>query len=96
MQVVYQNQFIEESQVHLKISNRGFLYGDGFFETLLYLNNQLPYLENHFQRILRALNAFELVQPEYFNLTYLTETIHQLCHKNKLDFSSSENHDLEK
>ncbi len=85
MQVVYQNQLINESQVHLKISNRGFIYGDGFFETLLYLNNQSPYLENHFQRILRAFNAYELVKPDYFNLTYLEKIIHQLCYKNKLD-----------
>lgn len=85
MQVVYQNQLIEESHVHLKLSNRGFLYGDGFFETLLYLNNQIPYLENHLERIVRALAAYELVQPPTFNLTFLTESIHQLCHKNNLD-----------
>lgn len=85
MQVVYQNQFLEESQVQLKITNRGFLYGDGFFETILYINNQIPYLEKHLKRITHALSAFDLVQPSDFNLTYLTETIHQLCHNNKLN-----------
>ncbi len=85
MQVVYQNQLIEESQVQLKISNRGFLYGDGFFETILYLNKQLPYLKNHCERIFRGLDAYELAQPDYFNLAYLEETIHQLCQRNKLD-----------
>lgn len=84
MQVVYQNQFISDQHALLKITNRGFLYGDGFFETLLYANNQIPYLELHLQRIFRAFSAFELTHAPFFDLTYLTDTIHELCHKNKL------------
>lgn len=84
MQVVYQNQFLEESQISLKTTNRGFLYGDGFFETILFANNRLPHINEHYTRITNALTAYELTPPSFFNSFYLNDIIEELCKKNQL------------
>lgn len=38
--------------------NRGYLYGDGFFETIRILNGTIPLLFNHLQRISEALDIY--------------------------------------
>ena len=46
------NQLTEEKEIRLTNKNRGFLYGDGFFETIKIFNKKPFNLENHFQRII--------------------------------------------
>lgn len=40
--------------------NRGFLYGDGFFETIRILNGKIPLIQTHIDRIAEALSIYEL------------------------------------
>jgi len=40
--------------------NRGFLYGDGFFETIRVFDNQIPLIEFHINRIQDALKIYQL------------------------------------
>lgn len=40
--------------------NRGFLYGDGFFETIRIFNGQVPLLHYHIQRIHEGLKIYHL------------------------------------
>ncbi len=40
--------------------NRGYLYGDGFFETIRILNGSIPLIFNHLQRISEALEIYSL------------------------------------
>ena len=44
--------------------NRGFLYGDGFFETIRVTKNFVPLLEYHVKRIHEALEIYQL-EPEF-------------------------------
>ena len=44
----------------LKSVNRGFLYGDGFFETIRIVNGQIPLLQTHIDRIADALAIYDL------------------------------------
>ena len=41
MIVYFNSKYIEENKVSLSIKDRGFLLGDGIFETILYKNKQL-------------------------------------------------------
>lgn len=43
--------------------NRGFLYGDGFFETIRTVNGSVPLLPFHLKRIKKALEIYQL-EPE--------------------------------
>lgn len=52
-------EFINEnsSEKHL---NRGFLYGDGLFETLIYENKELKFFDDHCLRLRHGLNALSI------------------------------------
>lgn len=53
--------------------NRGFLYGDGFFETLRVSNGTIPLIEYHIKRIDEAL-AIYLLEPEFnIDVAFLEE-----------------------
>ena len=40
-----------ESKEHIEISDRGFQYGDGLFETIEVRNGQAVFLERHLERL---------------------------------------------
>ena len=40
-----------KAQTQIAVADRGFQYGDGLFETIEILNNQLVFLEQHLQRL---------------------------------------------
>lgn len=44
--------------------NRGFLYGDGFFETIRIIDNQIPLLAFHLQRISEAIEIYQF-EPSF-------------------------------
>tara|TARA_B100001057_G_C22586717_1_gene847348 strand:+ start:165 stop:872 length:708 start_codon:yes stop_codon:yes gene_type:complete len=41
--------------------NRGFLYGDGFFETIRVTNGQIPLINQHLERIEEAIDIYKLI-----------------------------------
>jgi branched-chain amino acid aminotransferase len=41
--------------------NRGFLYGDGFFETIRVTNGQIPLINQHIERIEEAIDIYQLI-----------------------------------
>lgn len=45
------------------VTNRGFLYADGIFETLRAVRGQLLFLDDHFQRIREGLKAHRIHPP---------------------------------
>ena len=56
MKFIIKNQkFIPEKQAQISINERGFLYGDGIFESLKIYNYKIYDFKNHLQRIKRAL-----------------------------------------
>ena len=46
--------------------NRGFLYADALFDTLIYKNNSFIYLENHFFRLLAGMRQLRMEIPTFF------------------------------
>ncbi|MGB0850768.1 MAG: aminotransferase class IV, partial [Bacteroidia bacterium] len=50
------------------MQNRGFLYGDGFFETIRVYNGQIPLIDAHIDRIEDALEIYEM--DIQFDVTY--------------------------
>lgn len=64
MVVCYNFQLIPESEFQLSISNRAFQYNDGAFETMLFVDGKVRFLEDHLNRLHRAAQVLKLVLPE--------------------------------
>lgn len=61
---VYINgQFLPKEKAFVRVTDRGFLYGDGVFETLRTYSGRLFLLSEHLQRLQKSASSIELVLP---------------------------------
>lgn len=61
MKYVYLNSRLEpESEARISIYDRGFIYGDGFFETILSVNGRLQFLNEHLERLENSCRDFRI------------------------------------
>ncbi len=80
--VVLNNQLIDQNDVKLSVKNRGFAYGDGFFESIKIFNKKPFNFENHFKRIEVSANYLDLkFKLSQDHLLYMIST---LLDKNKI------------
>lgn len=54
---------VGESRFELTLPNRGLLFGDGFFETLIFTDGRLRYAAGHHARMVAAAAALHLTLP---------------------------------
>lgn len=80
--VIFNNQLTAEESIGALLTNRGFLYGDGFFETIVLRNGHLFFLEQHIERALTAIQVLQLQTDEAWNLIRLKTLIHKLWKEN--------------
>jgi branched-chain amino acid aminotransferase len=66
----------------LLVSNRGYRYGDGLFETMKVINEKILLEEYHFERLFSGLSLLKFEIPKLFTAKKLTEEILGLCKKN--------------
>ena len=79
---VYLNDdLVPLSQARVSVNDRGFLYGDGFFETLRAAEGRPQLLEEHLARLRASAQAFRISFPQDFPWT---ERIHQVLYANGL------------
>jgi branched-chain amino acid aminotransferase/para-aminobenzoate synthetase component 1 len=76
------DQLIPISQARVSVNDRGFLYGDGFFETLRAEAGRPHFLREHLKRLQASAQAFRLSFPE--NIPW-EERLGQLLTANGLD-----------
>jgi branched-chain amino acid aminotransferase len=74
------------SQARVSVNDRGFLYGDGLFETLRAEAGRVRFLPEHLDRLAASARAFRLPFPE--NIPW-QERLAQLLTANGLDRSSA-------
>jgi branched-subunit amino acid aminotransferase/4-amino-4-deoxychorismate lyase len=55
--------WVQESEAMVPVENRGLMYGDGLFETILYHQGRLMVLESHLNRFFYGLNHLGLSFP---------------------------------
>ena len=58
------NDLIPVSQARVPVNDRGFLYGDGLFETLRADDARVHFLSEHLERLAASARAFRLPFPE--------------------------------
>ena len=72
----------EETDAHIATTDRGFLLGDGIFETLLVRNGKPVFLDAHCKRLTRGATALGFTSP--LDATAMLEAIATLLDANKL------------
>lgn len=64
---LFNGQFYKENEQLLLVSNRGFCYGDGFFESMRIANGRLLFASEHWGRLIRATSFLGINIPELLN-----------------------------
>lgn len=83
MNFIYHNGvFMNSKEPSIHVSNRGFRYADGFFESIRIVNGKVVFFANHFTRIVEAMKAFKFETPIGFSQQRLKEEIQALAKKN--------------
>lgn len=82
----FNGQIVAEN-TNLSNTNRGFLYGDGIFETLKIVNNKILYLEDHYFRLMASMRIVRMQIPSHFTLEFMEQEILNLA--NELNVSDS-------
>lgn len=80
------NGFISPKE-DLKLShkNRAFKYGDAVFDTLKYKDGDIPFLEDHYFRIMSSTRMLRMKIPMDFNLDYYKDEILKTVRANKFE-----------
>jgi branched-chain amino acid aminotransferase len=85
MRFAFKNgEFIDADGAIIGLTNRGYRYADGFFETIRVYNGKPLFLEHHFSRILDGLKAYRIERDINFTLQRLEREIGELLVKNEI------------
>lgn len=82
------NGEILSSDTNLSNSNRGFLYGDGVYETLKIVDNKILFFEDHYFRLMASMRIVRMQIPNNFTLEYIEEQVLNLALANKCQDSA--------
>ena len=70
MEIFLNGQFMPEGDAKVSVFDRGFLYGDGVFETLRVYNGKPFLLDRHLGRLAHSLGGLYIRDPYNFNQWY--------------------------
>lgn len=82
--IIYNNILGKEQDLVVPVFNRGLMYGDGFFETIIFANGKLQYYDQHYLRLTAAAVASKIELPSTLQKDELKAQIFALIDKNNL------------
>jgi branched-chain amino acid aminotransferase len=82
------NGTLLETNTNLLEQNRGFLYGDGVFETLKVVDGTILFFEDHYFRLMAAMRIVRMEIPMSFTLEFLEEQVLVLAKNNHCENSA--------
>ena len=77
---IFNGQAFTKDNNPVSISNRGFRYGDGLFETARILNGKIPLIKKHIERILKYAKVLKLPNIDSLSVDKI-ENLADLCIK---------------
>lgn len=77
-------QILPEIEAQVSVKHRGFRYGDGVFETILFDADALHFWESHYFRLMAAMRILRMEIPMSFTPEYLEEEIRKTLQANGL------------
>ena len=63
MTIFLNGQFVPEAQAVIPVNDRGFMYGDGLFETVRVVNSRPFRLAQHLERMTRGADFLKIKPP---------------------------------
>jgi aminodeoxychorismate lyase len=81
MIVFLNGKFVPEEQALVSVFDRGYLYGDGLFESMLLLNGKPFHWAQHLERLERGAKFLKIRIP--FSPEELRDFARRLCHENR-------------
>jgi branched-chain amino acid aminotransferase len=82
MFVFFNGQFVPEAEAVVSVNDRGFLLGDGLFETLRVVNGRPFRMAQHLERLTRGANFLKIQPP--FTARELEKFARQLIEQNRM------------
>lgn len=79
----YNGEIIPSVNPVLEISNRGFRYGDGLFETVRIAKDKLCFAELHAERLQRGMKVLKMDNAEKFSVDFIEKQIKGLLKRNQ-------------
>jgi len=80
----FNGSIISSDQQIFSVSNRGFRYGDGLFESMRYMNGKLKFPDLHIDRVLKGMKVLKLENSFYLDSWLLREKVDELARRNKI------------
>jgi len=87
--IYYNGNFISKNEFSISIDNRGFRYGDSFFETIKCHDGKPVFWEEHYFRIAGSFCVLKMNPPSEFEIEKLNSIIQDLLIQNNLNLSAS-------
>lgn len=78
----FNGKILPDDKPALLVSNRGYRYGDGIFETIKVVQEKIQLEQFHFERLFSGLSLLKFDIPKLFTKERLAEEILVLCKKN--------------
>ncbi len=80
----FDGQIIAEDEHIATVDNRALRYGDGLFETMLWKDGTIRFLELHIARLQRGMQTLQLEEIGKFDEYFLRSKIEELIRKNNM------------
>jgi 4-amino-4-deoxychorismate lyase len=84
MYLLFNNTLETEENFKISLSNRGFNYGDGLFESMIFQNHGILYLQDHYERIIGGMTALSIQIPEFFHPDTIQTSVQNLVSQNNI------------
>jgi len=84
MNINFNGEVYKQDSLQLPITDRGFQYGDGLFETMIWKNDQVRFLSDHLNRLRRGMKALRLDPGNITGREKLKDAISGLISENQI------------
>ena len=82
--MVLNGELVPENTTHPLFNNRGFYYGDGFFESMRFFDGKILLSDLHMQRLHRSLLLLEMNPEGFPDINTLESIIDKVVNKNEI------------
>lgn len=80
----YNGTIVPGDMAILTADNRAFRYGDGVFETMLFKDGAIRFLDRHIERLQRSMQKIQLDKASKFDAFFVKTITEELIRKNKM------------
>ena len=80
----YNGTVVPHDMAILDVDSRAFRYGDGIFETMLWKDGDIRFLDLHLERLQESLSMLHFDDADQFNAFFIRSKVEELLRKNSM------------